>query len=333
MNRHLICIAALAAAFIICGCNTERSRLAKVPVSIEVQRFEQDLFKVNDSNFTSQIADLQGKYGDFFALFCDKIIAVGTPDSANFKTKLLEFLQDTIVQNGYRTSQEVFANTDHLNEVFTLAFKRFYLYFPQENIPQVYTYTAGFNQSVILAENVIAVGIDKYLGADYPLYTQMGFYRYLQRNMYPAKLPVDAIRFFAGSVFPAPVNNLLQKIIWEGKLLYFTKQLLPDEPDTCLFGFSAPQIKDCLNNEAYMWNILVSDKLLFSQSPRIIRDMTEEAPFTIRFSQEAPGKAAIWIGYRIVEKYMRRNRNITLPQLMHNHNAQEILDAAQYNPS
>jgi uncharacterized protein YjaZ len=59
--------------------------------------------------------------------------------------------------------------------------------------------------------------------------------------------------------------------------------------------------------------------------------MTEEAPFTIRFSQEAPGKAAIWIGYRIVEKYMRRNRNITLPQLMHNHNAQEILGAAQYN--
>jgi hypothetical protein len=331
MRRYVIFAVSLA-MLAMGGCNTERARLAKVPVVIEVKRFEQMLLQVNENNFDQQIMDLQAEYGEFFTLFCDKIIAVGTPDSTDFKNQLFEFLHDTIVQDGYRKSQEVFADTKTLNETFTLAFKRFYLHFPAEKIPQVYTYVSGFNQSVILAEDVIAIGLDKYLGAEYPLYTQMGFYRYLSRNMYPAKLPADAIRCFASAMFSAPTADLLQTIIWEGKLLYFTKQLLPDEPDTCLFGFTAQHIKSCLDNEAYMWSVLIDNQLLFSQSPRIIRDMTQEAPFTVMFSQEAPGRAAVWIGYRIVEKYMRNNSNVTLPQLMQNCDAQAILDGARYNP-
>ena len=327
--RKYIIFAAMAAA---AGCNTERARLAKAPVSIEVKRFEQDLFKTTHSNFDSAISGLQAEYGEFFTLFCGKIIATGAPDSANFKEKMLAFLADTIVRNGYHKSQEVWRSADRLNQAFTLAFKRFYLYFPDAPIPKIYTYTAGFNHSVILADGVLAVGLDKYLGEDYPLYTQMGFYRYLRRNMYPDKLPADAIRYFAAAMFPSPTPALLQRIVWEGKLLYFTKQLLPDQPDSCLFGFSQGQIKDCLDNEAYMWSVLVDNHLLFSQNHREIRDMTEEAPFTLRFSQEAPGRAAVWMGYRIVEKYMRRNRSVTLPQLMHNHNAQEILDLSGYNP-
>jgi len=332
MNKYSAYIIISVIAAIILSCNTERSRLAKVPVKIEVQRFEQDLFKLNDSNFSTQVAVMNDKYGEFFSIFCDKIIAVGTPDSVDYQNKLLEFVKDTMVLNGYHKSQAIFENNEAMNEKFTLAFKRFYLYFPDIPIPKVYTYTSGFNQSVILADSVVAIGIDKYLGSNYELYTQMGFYRYLQRNMYPDKMYVDAIRFMASGMFYAPSNTLLHKIIFEGKVLYFTKQLLPEEADSCLFGFTDMQIKDCLSNESYMWNILVNDKLLFSQSPRIIKEMTDEAPFTIRFSQDAPGRAAVWIGYRIVDKYMRNNRNITLKELMYNNNAKEILEGSRYNP-
>jgi hypothetical protein len=318
--------------FVFCACETERSRLAKVPVTVEVQRFEQDLFSINDENFNEKILFLQAKYDEFFTLFCNNIIEVGTPDSLNFKPKLLEFLSDTSVRQGYEKSQIVFADTKKLDATFTLAFKRFRLHFPHDSIPQVYTFVAGFNQSVILADGVVAVGLDKYLGADFAPYAQMGFYRYLLRNMYPEKMPNDAIRFFAGALFPSPTGTVLQRIVWEGKLLYFAKQMLPNEPDSSLFGFSHRQIKNCLDNEAYMWDVLVRNQLLFSQNYRDIREMSEEAPFTLRFSQEAPGRAGNWIGYRIVSEYMRHNRDVTLPQLMTNYNAQEILDKSRYNP-
>jgi hypothetical protein len=330
--KKTIVSAALCAAFIMYGCDTERARLAKVPVSVDVQRFEQDLFAINDSNFAQKTAMLQEKYGYFFNIFCNSVIFVGSPDSSAYKDNLLAFLHDSIVQSGYQSVQEVFKNTDDLNEKLTLAFKRFYLHFPDAKIPKIYTFTAGFNQSVVLTDSVIGIGLDKYLGAGYPLYTKMGFYRYLQRNMYPARAPVDAIRFFAGSMFPATTANLLQRIIWEGKILYFTHQLLPNEPDSCIFGFSQQQISECLKNEAYMWDVLVADGLLFSQDFRTIRDMVEEAPFSRRFSQEAPGRAAVWLGFRIVEKYMHSNRSVSLSQLMRNNNAQEILDNSKYSP-
>jgi hypothetical protein len=322
----------LSAALFLGGCDTERARLAKIPVKVEVKRFEQDLFELSQDNFSTKIAAIQAAYGEFFPIFCTKIIQVGSPDSMNFKEKLLDFLKDTIVQISYAKAQEIFPANDAMNLVFTTAFKRWRLYFPSDSIPQIFTYTSGVNESIILADNVIAIGLDKYLGADFDLYSHLGYYRYLKRNMYPAKMYVDAIRFYAGSVFAAPKSMLLDYIIEEGKTLYLTKRLLPDQADTCLFGFGAKQLAACFDNEAYMWNVLLQDKLLFSRSPRDIRDMMQEAPFTIKFSQEAPGRAAVWIGYRIVDKYMRKNGSTTLPQLMNNHNAQSILDASRYNP-
>ncbi|GHT10361.1 hypothetical protein AGMMS4956_01580 [Bacteroidia bacterium] len=314
------------------SCQTESARLRKIKVDVQVQRFEQDLFLLNKENFAEQLLLLENKYGAFFTLFCSQIIDIGTPDSADFEAQLLAFLQDTVVQQGYAAAQRIFADTKSLNRTFTNAFKRYKLHFATDSIPQVYTFVAGFNHSVVLADGVVAIGLDKYLGTDFAPYSQMGFYRYLLRNMYPAKMPGDAIHYIAEQTFASPTNSLLQRMIWEGKLLYFTQQLLPDAPDTCLFGFSAQQIKSCLDNEAFMWNVLVRDKLLFSQNRRLIREMTEDAPFTSRFSQQAPGKAANWIGYRIVAQYMRRHRDLTLPQLMTHHNAQEILDGSGYNP-
>ncbi|MDR0419396.1 MAG: hypothetical protein LBH34_04210 [Prevotellaceae bacterium] len=306
--------------------------MAKINLEVELQRFDKDLFKINDSTCDEQIAFLENKYGNFFGLFCQDIIEIGNLKDEGFKNSLNKFLSDTIVRESYGKVQEVFANTEWLNDKLTNAFKYFRLYFPSDSIPEIYGYIAGFNQSVILAEGVIGIGLDKYLGSDYELYTHLGFYKYLSRNMFPEKIPSDIMSSLAVGICPDRSVDLLSKIIWEGKLLYFTKQMLPNEPDSVVFGLTQKQVKLCLNNETFMWNTLVEQKLLFSRHSRIIREFTEDAPFTAKFSREAPGKAANWIGYRIVEQYMKRNRDITLSQLLENQDYQQILEKSKYNP-
>lgn len=328
--RSLIVI--LLGALLLVSCNTKRTKLAKINLEVELQRFDKDLFGINDSIYDEQIAFLENRYGNFFGLFCQDIIEVGDPEDKKFKNSLNKFLSDTIVQESYEKTQEVFADAEWLNDKLTNAFKHFRLYFPNDSIPKIYSYIAGFNQSIILAEGVIGIGLDKYLGSDYELYTHLGFYKYLSRNMFPEKIPSDVMSSFAVGICPDRSVDLLGKMIWEGKLLYFTKQMLPNEADTVVFGLTQEQVKLCLNNEAFMWNTLVEQKLLFSRHPRIIREFTEDAPFTAKFSREAPGKAANWIGYRIVEQYMKRNRDITLPQLLENQDYQQILEKSKYNP-
>ncbi|MDR1226959.1 MAG: hypothetical protein LBK47_08705 [Prevotellaceae bacterium] len=333
MNKKFTLCLTLVALLGFASCNTDRSRLHKMSLSIEVQRFDNDLFAITSENFDEELPKVQEKYGDFFILFCERVIEVGTPKTdATFKADLLQFLTDTIVQKAYQKTQEVFPDEAQLNSKLTNAFKRYKLAFPNDSTPKAYAFVSGFNTSIILAENIVAIGLDRFLGSDFDLYTTMGFYKYIAHSMTPEHIPSAVMHSIAQGFCPDASVDLLGKIIWEGKLLYFTKKMLPDEPDSLVFGFTPMQLKLCLTNEAFMWRYLVENKLLFSNQSRVIREFTEEAPFTARFSQEAPGRSANFLGYRIVENYMRRHRNLSITDLLRNNNAPQILEQSQYNP-
>jgi len=332
MRKKLFFAAALLLT--ICGgCECDRAKLRKINLNVEVQRFDHDLFALDLDSLREQVPALQQKYGEFFTLYCAGIIDIGDPQDKDFLEQLREFLTDEVVEESYAAVQEVFPDLKTLNIGLTEAFKRYKLEFPNENIPHVIAYVSGFNQSIMLAEGVIGIGLDKYLGADYELYSQLGFYRYVSRNMYPTKILSDVMRLWAEGSYPMQPNqnDLLSHMVWEGKLLYFTKQMLPNQPDTSIFGFSKEQLVSCESNEGYMWLHLIENKLLFSSHPFTIAKFTQERPFTQEFSQEAPGRAANWLGYRIVQQYMKRS-DATLAELMRSNNYRKILEDSGYNP-
>jgi len=108
--------------------------------------------------------------------------------------------------------------------------------------------------------------------------------------------------------------------------------MLPETDEKLIFGFNEAQMKFCLNNESQMWQYLVEHDLLFSTDQLTKRKLTGEAPFTLYFTNESPGRAAAWIGYRIVESYMVNNRGTSLESLMNNTDIQGILEKARYSP-
>ena len=81
-----------------------------------------------------------------------------------------------------------------------------------------------------------------------------------------------------------------------------------------------------------MWQYLIEKNLLFNTDMLTIRKLTGEAPFTSFFTNESPGGAAVWIGFRIVESYMMKNATTSLDDLMKSTDIQQILEKAKYNP-
>jgi len=81
-----------------------------------------------------------------------------------------------------------------------------------------------------------------------------------------------------------------------------------------------------------MWQYLLEHDLLFETDQLVIRKLTGEAPFTTYFTNESPGRAAVWIGFRIVESFMMKNPEVTLDMLMKETNLQSILEKAKYSP-
>ena len=113
--------------------------------------------------------------------------------------------------------------------------------------------------------------------------------------------------------------------------MYAVQKLLPETPDSLIFGYTSEQIKWCQQNTDLMWTSLVENKLLFSTDDLTISKLINPAPFSFS-TKEAPGRASIWLGNRIVNSYMKRNKGISIEKLLLDNDYQKILTEAKYKP-
>ena len=56
-----------------------------------------------------------------------------------------------------------------------------------------------------------------------------------------------------------------------------------------------------------------------------------DSPYTKGMPKESPGRIGYWVGYKIIDSYMKNN-NVSVQQLMNNANSQDILLKSKYRP-
>lgn len=335
MKQIVVLAIAVGVLFASCGQRGDNIDLSKSSLRVEVKRFDSTLFSIPVDSLDVAVAGLQSEYGTFFNLFTEGVIGIGTPENQDFAPLLKSFVSHSMVRETYGEVQRLFPNTNELNQQLTNAFKRYQYYFPGAYVPQIYGFVSGFNNSIVLADSCVGIGFDRYLGRESVYYPQLGIARYLINNMHPKKIPSDCIRAWAIGTFAFndSINNLVSHMVYEGMLMHFTKRLLPAEPDSLIFGFTQQQMDWCYGNESQMWTTLVEQKLLFDTNAFTITKHIKEAPFTHSFSQDSPGRAAVWLGYRIVQAYVEANPDVTLKELMNITDYQSILNKSKYRPS
>ena len=312
------------------ACNNEVN-VDHIPVKIEIQRFDKDLRSAAAD--TTLIPSLREKYQSFFELYNVGIIEIGDSQSPYYTSMLQNFMQAEVVEMAHHKVEEIFPDEESLNVRLTDGFKHLKYYFPDMPIPKVYAYVSGFNESLMLLDDVVAVGLDRYLSDTCGIYDQLNFPKYRQYNMRPERIPVECLQAWVkGEYFPegGANSNLLQEMIYAGKIAYVNTLCFPKSADTLLFGFTATQMNWCEDNEGQMWTYLLEQQKLYSNDQFSIHKYIEEAPFTADFSQASPGRACAWLGYRIVTAYMKKNKT-SLPEMMLL-DAQSLLKKSRYNP-
>jgi len=228
-----------------------------------------------------------------------------------------------------------FSNLENTKDEINTAFKYFQYHFPDKTVQTVFTYISGFNQSVVTTEDIIGISLDKYLGRDCFYYEMLSTAPdYKVKNMYKKKIPADVAYAWGMTEFGSnpEKTTLLDNIIQEGKLMYFTEALLPEAHDSLLIGYTKKELEWCKKNESQMWMYLVEQKLLYSNKRMDIVRYINDGPHTSGFPLESPGRAGVWIGWQIVREYMNKNQKITIKELMENKDYQGILNASGYFP-
>ena len=314
--------------------NKPSADISEIQLNIEIKRLDKDIFEIDPGNTENELTEIIEKYNEFFELYNLRIISLGSPYDKNYSEYLNGFITDYTMNSIYNKTMEVFPDVLDLSRDLTKAFKYYKYYFPEKDVPEVYTYIGGFNQSIVISDSILAIGVDKYLGADCEFYDRLGIANYLQANMNPRNISTDALKAWATTefVFNDSIDNLVNNMVYQGKILYFLDAVFPEAPDSLKIGFSEDHINWCIKNEKQMWNYLIEQKLLFSTDYMVINKHINPAPFTAGFPSDSPGRATVWLGWKIVKAYMKRNPEASVADLMLNNNYQKILSESRYEP-
>jgi hypothetical protein len=319
-----------------CKKNHYKVNTSSINVKIEIKRLEKDLFTLNPDEIATKIPFLKQKYNGFLQLF-SYVINTGDINDTSFGDFLVRFCTDKQNNDVFAQTMNLYQDVKEIEDELQEAFRYYLYYFPKRYVPSVFTCITGFNSSIITGDSILGIGLDRYLGADCEYYPKLEIYKYISARMTRENIVPDAIYGWGVSewdfsTLKYPVDNVITEMIHNGKLKYFEKCMLPETADEIIFGFTPDQMKFCKNNESQMWQYLIENDLLFKSDQFTIRKLTGEAPFTSYFTNESPGRAAIWLGFRIVESYMIRNRGISIEEMMKDSDVQGILEKAKYSP-
>lgn len=331
--RKLIFFLLIVSGLVSCKRNPMKVDVSNISIHLKIKHLDADLLNLKADEIATAIPSLKNSYGDFFDIFTYQMIAIGGTDQSNFTQMLNSFITDTIVQ---QAKASVAQNIDTLRfrKELETAIKHYKYYFPEKEIPAIYTCISGFNQSIVVAQNLLGVSLDNYLGSQSQFYEKLGLPAYKRRNMRSEKLVPEMMQAWADTEWPRPdkENTLFSNMIQQGKVLYFLDAMFPEMNDTLKIGYTEKQMVFCRKNETKMWTYLAEHKMLFTTDRMSIKRFIDDAPYTASFSEESPGRSGAWIGWQIVRAYMKSHPEVKLPNLMNNPNFQEILNQSGYQP-
>lgn len=331
--KYIIIITSL---FLLLSCNTNRFKVDTSQINLEVPiiRFDQDLLHFNYDDSLTSIASLQKKHGNFFKFYNHQVLNIGSSDKPEYTSLLKQFLNHNIYSQVYAESNTIFSDLSNQERELSEAFKRYKYFFPKKQVPAIYSYVSGFNTAISVADSLIGISLDDYLGTNHQFYNELNIYQYKRTNMHPDKIPSDCMLGWVFTEFPNrnKKGDLLSEIIYRGAILYIIEILMPDQPKYQLIGYSAKQYQWAKDHEEAMWTYIINNKHLFTTDQRILKKYIGEAPFTYYFDKESSPQAGIFLGWQIIRSYMTKNKDAKLQDILKIQNAQVILQQSGYQP-
>ena len=322
----------------VCSCSDKKNipDVSGIKVELDVKRFDKDFFALDTNDVAAALTKMHPQYPNFLYDYLYNILGIEPiPDSVNKKVKRFIYDYDPI----HKSVQAAFTSTDKIQKEVTKGFQFIKYYFPDYKLPKhIITFTGPLEgYANVLTDEGLAVGLQLYLGEDYPVY-QTGYVRevyaeYQSRRFEPEYIPVNCMKNVMDDLYPSanPDLPLIYQMVEAGKRLYMLDQFLPETADSLKTGYTQQQLDGCYSNEAGIWNFFLQNNLLYVTDQAQIRDYISDGPRTEVLGDASPGFIGQFVGWQIVKKWMSDNDKKTLPELLKTP-AKQIFEEAKYKP-
>ena len=283
---------------------------------IEVVRFEK-LFYNTDSADLNQI---KNKYPFFFP--------DSYPDSV-----WLNRLQDPIQLEIFNEITTQYDSVIFLETGLFKFFKRHKELIDKFTTPKVITVNTDidYRNKVILADSLLLIGLDNYLGPNHKFYD--GIPEYIKEDFTIPGIFSDVAEKFAFSNIPRiEFYTFLDKIIYYGKVLYY-KDFTIDIADRYKIGYSKAKMKWAKENEYFVWTYFIENNILFNPDNNLESRFINDSPFSrfyLEIDNESSEMIGKYIGWQIVKSYMKNN-DTSLKNML-NKSPIDIYNNSKYKP-
>ena len=316
-----------------CNSNPLDVDVSDIEANVQVERFDQEFYACSDDVSFSTVGKLAEKYPLFFDLYNLRVISCGSYSDQSYYECLRVFFSDYSVVEAYNAVNKEFADCSDVQNAMNEGFRHLLYYYPDEELPRVVTFVAGFNQSIVLMDGYVGIGLEKYLGTECKLYDMLQIPDFAKREMQRNRIPIDVMSewFRDRHPYEPATENLANAMIYNGILLYFLDAMFPYMPEADRLMYTEEELDYCRHFERDMWTSLIENGYLFTTDLFTIRKFTENAPFTAPFGQECPARVVNWTGLQIVKAYVENNK-VSLTELLEETDYQKILNLSEYNP-
>ena len=284
---------------------------------LTIERFDKFFYESNPDN----LFDLKKGYPFLF------------PEQYDNKVWISR-LNDSVQKQIYGEVNRVFSNLDNERSEIQSFYNNFTSYFPKYELPRVITVISDveYENRVILADSLLLIALDNYLGSEHPFYSSIP--KYISDNLISRMIVSDIAEEYAYYVIPRTnFYTFLEKIIFYGKVLYFKDVMIPKLEDRHKIGYSKLNMDWARQNEHYVWTYFVEKELLFSSENKLITRFINNAPFSkfyLSIDNESPGMIGRFIGWEIVRSYMKNNNTSFIEMILMN--PIEIYNKSKYKP-
>ncbi|HEX7368014.1 MAG TPA: gliding motility lipoprotein GldB [Pelobium sp.] len=309
-------------------------------VDLKIERFDQDLSKINPHKLKEELPALEKKYPVFYKDYFEKILNLGNPLNPEAMNTLEQVLAGKPFTDLQHETDSVYPNLNEQKPALLDAFKHIKYYYPEWKTPKLITYISGFQVQTPIGSGYVGIGLDMFLGKKSKFYPALveTVPRYISRRFTPENITPRVVEVITREdLFPELDNDksLLAKMIYGGKLLYFMKAVQPELADSVIIGYTQKQMEWAENFESDTWAFFLEQDLLYNTDYMKIQRYLAEAPFTPGLGEknDSSPKLGLFIGWQIVKNYMKNNPEVDLNKLMLMKDAQVILTKAKYHPN
>ncbi len=332
-NKLYIILTVLFACMAIVACqwSLDRGWGGDAVDDIKVHRYDKlqdEYFRLNSF---SALQEMNTEYAQETKLLIEDVLAIGAVSDENINQYLREYYSDTLLQSLRRDAMALFDDMGELERLFTRGFSKLKKELPQITIPRVYAQISALSQSVVVGDSILGFSIDKYMGADYPLYDHF-YYPYQCRSMSSERIVPDCFKYYLLSEYPFPWEwhrTLLDHIVHRGKIHWVVSYLLECPTLEAEIGYTKEEGDWCKARKDSIWDNLIQSGHLHSTDPMFVRVYLQPSECTYPLGKDAPGEVGVWLGIHIVDEYMKKNPDVTIAQLLRETDYRAVLKNLQ----